>query len=61
MWCFLLGPCRGVTLKTIGATELVESPAVKKRLYVCCNYSETVIIAVIKSVARIRLLKAEKT
>jgi hypothetical protein len=59
--------------KTIGAIQLrAESPAVKKRviwksavlkrrLYVCCSYSETVIITVIKSVARIRLVKTEET
>jgi hypothetical protein len=27
---------------------------------VCCNYSEAVIITVLKSVARIRLVKAEE-
>jgi hypothetical protein len=27
----------------------------------CCSYSETIIITVLKSVARIRLVKAEKT
>jgi hypothetical protein len=50
----------------------VESPAVKKRvscqreaakrrLYMCCSYSKTDIITVFKSVARIRLVKIEKT
>jgi hypothetical protein len=50
----------------------VENPAVKKRvncksgtmkrrLYVCCSYSEVVIITVSKSVARIRLVQTEKT
>jgi hypothetical protein len=44
-----------------------ESPAVKKRaavkrrLYVCSSYSETIIITILKSVARIRLVKTEKT
>jgi hypothetical protein len=33
-----------------------KSEAVKRRLYVWCSYSETVI----KSVARIRLVKSEK-
>jgi hypothetical protein len=33
----------------------IESVAVKRRLYVCCSYRETVM----KSVARIRLLKTE--
>jgi hypothetical protein len=28
----------------------------KRRLHVCCNYSETVIVTVLKSVARIRLV-----
>jgi hypothetical protein len=48
------------------------SPAVKKRvscksasvertIYMCCSYSETVIINVLKSVARARLVKTEKT
>jgi hypothetical protein len=38
---------------------VVKSQAVKRRLYVCCNYSETDIIAVLKSVVRIRLVKSE--
>jgi hypothetical protein len=44
--------------KTNGTTQLVGSPSAKRRLYVCCSYSETVTIAVLKSVARIRLVKA---
>jgi hypothetical protein len=36
----------------------VGSPAVNRRLYVCCNYSETVITTVLKSVTRIRLAEA---
>jgi hypothetical protein len=50
----------------------VESPTVKKRvscksavvkskLYVCCSYSETVIIIVLKSAAGIQLVKTENT
>jgi hypothetical protein len=50
------------------AIQLVESPAVKKRvncksaavkrrLYMCCSYSNTVIISMLKSVARILLVK----
>jgi hypothetical protein len=31
----------------------------KTKLYVCCSYSETVIINILKSVARIRLVKTE--
>jgi hypothetical protein len=38
----------------------VESPAVKRKLYTCCSYSETVIISALKSVARVRLVKTEK-
>jgi hypothetical protein len=49
----------------------VESPAMKervscksatlrKRLYVCCRYSETVISTLLKSVARVRLVKTEE-
>jgi hypothetical protein len=34
-----------------------KSAAVKRRLYVFCSYSETVIITVLKSVARIRLME----
>jgi hypothetical protein len=39
----------------------VESLAVKRRFYVWCSYSKTVIITVLKSVARIWLVKTEKT
>jgi hypothetical protein len=35
--------------------------AVKRRLYVCCSYSQTIVITVLKSVARIRLVTNEKT
>jgi hypothetical protein len=38
-----------------------KSAAVERRLHVCCSYSETVIITVLKSVSRIRLMKTEKT
>jgi hypothetical protein len=38
----------------------VKSPAVKRRLYVCRTYSETVIITALKSVARIQLVRKEK-
>jgi hypothetical protein len=34
----------------------LESQPMKRRLYMCCSYSETY-----KSVARIRLVKIEKT
>jgi hypothetical protein len=33
----------------------------EKRLHVFCSYSGTVIITVLKSVARVRLVKTEKT
>jgi hypothetical protein len=50
----------------------VESPVVKKRvscksaflkrrLYVCCSYREIVMLTVLKSIARIRLVESEKT
>jgi hypothetical protein len=32
----------------------------KKRLHMCCSYSETGVITMLNSVARIRLMKAEK-
>jgi hypothetical protein len=35
--------------------------AVDRRLNVCCSYSETNIVIVLKSVARIRLVKTEVT
>jgi hypothetical protein len=35
--------------------------ALKRRLHVCCSYSETSIIPVLVSVARIRLVKTEDT
>jgi hypothetical protein len=38
-----------------------KGAAVKRMLYVCCSYSEIVIITVLKSVARIRLVKTEMT
>jgi hypothetical protein len=38
-----------------------ESPAVRRLLYVRRNYGETVIITVLKFVARKQLEKAEKT
>jgi hypothetical protein len=38
-----------------------KNAAVKRRFYVYCSYSENVIITVLKSVARIRLVKFEKT
>jgi hypothetical protein len=38
-----------------------KSAAVKRRLYMCCSYSESLIITMLKSVARIRPVKTEKT
>jgi hypothetical protein len=35
--------------------------AVQRRLHVCCSYSETSIIPMLKSVAGIRLVKTEDT
>jgi hypothetical protein len=49
-----------VMTKTIGKSQIIGSPAVKKTLIVCSNYSETVIITVLKYVFRIRLAKAGK-
>jgi hypothetical protein len=37
-----------------------KSETAKRKLHVCCSYSETGIIAVLKSVARIRLVVYEK-
>jgi hypothetical protein len=37
-----------------------KSVVVKRKLYVCCSYRETLVITVLKSVARIRLVKADK-
>jgi hypothetical protein len=34
-----------------------KSAAVKRRLYVCCSYSDTVTVPVLKSVARKRLVE----
>jgi hypothetical protein len=42
-----------------GCQLRVESPAMSGRLYVCCNYSETVIMTMLKSVVRTR--KTEET
>jgi hypothetical protein len=43
-----------------GVQLRVESPAVKRRLYVCCStviFGETVIVPVLKSVARKQLVE----
>jgi hypothetical protein len=37
----------------------VESPAVKRRLCVCCSYSEAVTVTALKSVIREQLLKVD--
>jgi hypothetical protein len=67
--CFLRGSCQGVISKITGAAQLVDKSsvrgtvkkrvsckgaAVERRLYVCCSYRETVIVPVLKSVARKR-------
>jgi hypothetical protein len=39
----------------------VLSPAVKRRLCVCCSYNKTVIITVLKFTARKQLVKTENT
>jgi hypothetical protein len=47
------------TSTTIGGLCFLrgKSAAGKERLYVCCSYSETLIVPVLKSVARKRLLQ----
>jgi hypothetical protein len=47
--------------KAVKKRVTCKSAAVKRTLYACCNYSENVIITVFESVARIRLVKNEKT
>jgi hypothetical protein len=37
-----------------------KSVDVKRRLNICCSYSETILITVLKSVARVQLVKTEK-
>jgi hypothetical protein len=44
---------RSVESRAVKRRVICKSAAVKRRLYVCCSYSEAVIITMLKSVARI--------
>jgi hypothetical protein len=62
-WCFLFGTRKMITRRSIWSEQLVDScksMAVKRRFYVCCSYSGPVIGTVLKSIARIWLVKTEK-
>jgi hypothetical protein len=60
-WEEMAGQCSSDLKVPVKKRVSCKTAAVKRRLYVRCSYIETVIIFVLKSVSRIRLVKIEKT